>query len=51
MIGGVRQVADAAEEVGTDGNRNDVWFSEDGEHWEELQGTVHASYSHLLLLS
>ena len=32
-------MADCAAEVGTDGNRSDVWCSSDGEHWEELPHT------------
>ena len=39
VLGGQRGVADHPDEVGTDGNRNDVWYSEDGEHWEELPDT------------
>lgn len=39
VIAGHRGVADRPEEVGTDGNRNDVWYSEDGEHWQELPDT------------
>ncbi len=39
VLGGHRGVADHPAEIATDGNRNDVWFSADGEHWEELTKT------------
>ena len=39
VLGGHRGMADHAAEVATDGNRNDVWYSADGEHWEELPNT------------
>ena len=39
VLGGHRGIADLPEEVATEGNRNDVWYSADGEHWEELPGT------------
>ena len=39
VLGGHRGVADHPAEVWTDGNRNDVWYSEDGEQWEELTHT------------
>ena len=39
VLGGHRGVADRPAEVATDGNRNDVWYSADGEHWEELPNT------------
>ena len=32
-------MADHPAEVWTEGNRNDVWYSTDGEHWEELRHT------------
>ena len=39
VLGGHRGIADQPSEVGTDGNRNDVWYSDDGEHWEQLSNT------------
>lgn len=39
VLGGQRGVADHPDEVGTDGNRNDVWYSADGRNWEELPET------------
>ncbi len=39
VLGGHRGVADHPDEVATDGNRNDVWYSADGEHWQELPDT------------
>ena len=39
MLGGHRGIADHREEVATDGNRNDVWYSEDGKNWNQLPGT------------
>ena len=39
VLGGQRGIADRPDEVGTDGNRNDVWYSADGVHWEELPDT------------
>tara|TARA_B100001123_G_scaffold168091_1_gene193435 strand:- start:179 stop:745 length:567 start_codon:yes stop_codon:yes gene_type:complete len=39
VLGGHRGVADRVAEVATDGNRNDVWFSENGENWQELPQT------------
>ena len=39
VLGGHRGVADRVAEVATDGNRNDVWFSENGEDWQELPQT------------
>ncbi|MCH2113789.1 MAG: hypothetical protein MK171_02585 [Pirellulales bacterium] len=39
VLGGHRWIADHPEEVATDGNRNDVWYSTDGKHWEELPDT------------
>ena len=32
-------MAGHAAEIGTNGNRNDVWYSADGEHWQKLQLT------------
>ena len=32
-------MADHPVELATDGNRNDVWYSADGEHWQELSHT------------
>ena len=39
VLGGHGGVADRVAEVATDGNRNDVWFSENGENWQELPQT------------
>ena len=39
VIGGHRGIADSPAEIGTDGNRNDVWYSRDGEQWTELPAT------------
>ena len=43
VLGGHRGVADHAAEIGTDGNRNDVWYSADGEHWQKLPLTPWSS--------
>jgi hypothetical protein len=43
VLGGHRGVADHATEIGTDGNRNDVWYSADGEHWQKLPLTPWSS--------
>ncbi len=43
VLGGHRGVADHAAEIGTDGNRNDVWYSTDGEHWQKLPLTPWSS--------
>ena len=39
VLGGHCGVAENAAEVGNDGNRNDVWYSADGENWHELPHT------------
>ena len=39
VLGGHRGIADHREEVATDGNRNDVWYSADGKNWDQLPGT------------
>ena len=39
VLGGHRGIADHPSEVATEGNRNDVWYSEDGGHWQELPDT------------
>ena len=33
VLGGHRGIADHPSEVATEGNRNDVWYSEDSGHW------------------
>ena len=39
ILGGAFCRAATPEEVGTDGNMNDVWYSEDGLDWAQLPGT------------
>ena len=39
VLGGHRGIADHPSEVATEGNRNDVWYSEDGGHWQKLPDT------------
>ena len=39
VLGGHRGIADHPSEVATEGNRNDVWYSEDGGRWQELPDT------------
>lgn len=39
VLGGHRGIADQPEEVATDGNRHDVWYSADGKNWAQLPHT------------
>ena len=39
IFGGCFCRATTPEEIGTDGNMNDVWFSSNGSDWQELLGT------------
>ena len=43
VLGGHRGMAGHAAEIGTNGNRNDVWNSADGEHWQKLPLTPWSS--------